>query len=343
MPKLSILGTGWGLRAQAPAFKAAGWTLHALWGRSREKVAAAQHEHAFRHTPANWKDAIGGADLVSVTTPPAEHLEQAAAVLSASTHLLCEKPLTLDAAQARELLAASRVTRALGLVDFELRMLPARQRMRELVRDGYIGDLWSVECRYASDTRADPGARHNWWSSREQGGGVWGAVGSHVLDGLLFVLERDISIAAARFATAFPTRRDAIGYQQAVTSDDYASVLAEVGGAPASIVLNAAARQAQADLVILRGTKGTLVLRGNLKLEGAQGNDRVLSDLTPPVPEGVPAAFRADPWRLGTYLLAVRLREAVESGQAPADVATLADGVRVQELLDDARRLGDWT
>jgi predicted dehydrogenase len=342
MPKLSILGTGWGLRAQAPAFKAAGWTLHALWGRSREKVAAAQHEQPFRHTPERWQDAIAGADLVSITTPPFEHREQATRVLEANVNLLCEKPLALSAAEGREMLAASRVSRSRALVDFELRMLPARQRMRELVREGFLGDLWSVECRYASGSRADPNRSYDWWSDRARGGGIWGAVGSHILDGLLFILEREITISAARFATAYRERRDGNGQSQPVTSDDYASVITEIGGAPSTIVLNAAARQAQADLTILRGTRGTLVLRGNLKLEGARDNERVLADLTPPIPDTVPVAFRADPWKLGTYLLASRLRESIQSGERPQDVATLEDGVRVQELLDEARRLAEW-
>jgi hypothetical protein len=61
MPKLAILGTGWGVRVQANAFRAAGWELHAIWGRDPAKAEAA----------LNWLR----------TTPPLEHREQTLAAL----------------------------------------------------------------------------------------------------------------------------------------------------------------------------------------------------------------------------------------------------------------------
>lgn len=342
MPKLSILGTGWGVRAQAPAFRAAGWTLHAIWGRTPERAEAAAREHGFAHSPRQWRDALAGADLALVATPPSEHAEQTAAALGLGVNVLCEKPLALDAAEARAMLEAERGSRAWARVDHELRFLPARLRLRDLVRDGYLGGLWTLEARHASDSRADPYRAHSWWSERERGGGVLGAIGSHVLDGLQHALERPVAVRAAAFATAHPERTDAFGTVRPVTADDYASLILDLGGAPGTVVLNAAARQALADLLILRGSEGTLVLRGNLRLEGARGNDRVLADLTPPLPESAPAALRADPWRLGTFLIARHLRDAVERGERPAGAATLEDGLRVQELLDEARRLGGW-
>lgn len=342
MPKLSILGTGWGVRVQAPAFRAAGWTMHAIWGRSVEKVAAARLEHGFNHAPASFRDAMVGADLVSIVTPPMEHLEQARAALELGVNVLCEKPTALDALEARAMLEAAQTSKAWALVDHELRFVPARRKMRELFLDGFIGELRSVEARIAGESRADPARPWNWWSSRTLGGGILGAVGSHVLDGLRFVTKRELEIKSARLDTAIKERKDDEGAMRAVDSDDYAALIVEVGGAPGTIVLNAAARQALTDVLILRGSDGTLILRGGIRLEGARGSDRVLADITPTIPDEVPLAMRTDPWKLGTYCIAQALRTVIETGARPSDGATLEDGLIVQELLDRARALAGW-
>ncbi len=342
MPKLSILGTGWGVRVQAPAFRAAGWTLHAIWGRSPDKVASARLEHGFHHAPANWKDAMIGADLVSIVTPPMEHLEQTRTALDMNINVLCEKPTALNADEARQMLEAAHRSRAWALVDHELRFVPARRRMRELFQGGFIGELRSVEARVAGESRADPSRPWNWWSSRVLGGGILGAVGSHVLDGLRFVTDRDVRIVAARLETAIKQRKDETGALIPVDSDDYAALIIDLQGAPGTIMLNAAARQALTDVLILRGSEGTLILRGGIKLEGARGSERVLQDITPAIPDDVPLAMRTDPWKMGTYLIAKALRDVIESGGKPTDGATLEDGLRAQELLDETRKLAGW-
>ncbi len=343
MPKLSILGTGWGVRVQAPAFRAAGWTMHAIWGRSPERVAAARLEHGFNHAPTSFHDAMIGADLVSIVTPPMEHLEQTRTALAMGVNVLCEKPTALNTTEAKSMLEAAKTSKAWALVDHELRFVPARRKMRELFLDGFIGELRSVEARVAGESRADPSRPWNWWSSRELGGGILGAVGSHVMDGLRFVTNRELEIISARLDTGVRERKDDSGAVRPVDSDDYAALMIAVGGAPGTIVLNAAARQALTDVLILRGSDGTLILRGGIKLEGARGNDRVLADITPTIPDDVPLAMRTDPWKLGTYLIAHALRELIETGARPSEGATLEDGLIVQELLDRARSLAGWS
>ncbi len=101
MPKISILGTGWGVKVQALAFKSAGWDLHAIWGRNAVKAAAAQSEFGFSSAPERWQDALEGADLVSITTPLFEHLEQTVFALKQGYNVLCEKPMAMNVAEAQ--------------------------------------------------------------------------------------------------------------------------------------------------------------------------------------------------------------------------------------------------
>jgi predicted dehydrogenase len=79
-------------------------------------------------------------DVVHVTTPPQSHFEIARQCLERGCHLYVEKPFTLDAREAEELLRLAE-RRGLRLtVGHDAQFSPATRRMRELIREGYLGD-----------------------------------------------------------------------------------------------------------------------------------------------------------------------------------------------------------
>lgn len=342
MPKVAILGTGWGVRIQALAFRAAGWDLHAVWGRDSSKAKAAQLEHGFASAPDSWLEALDGADLVSITTPPMEHLAQTLAALERGVNVLCEKPMALNQKEARAMVEAAQSSRAWALIDHELRFLPVRHTMRELIADGFIGEPRAAEVRLVSGGRADASRPYNWWSSRALGGGVLGAIGSHVLDGLRFVLGREARVIGAQLSTGVTERHDSSGALRTVDSDDYAALLLDFTGVPVTVLLNITARHGFEDTLYVHGSAGSLVLRDGLKLEGAKTGE-LLQNLTPPMTTDVPVGLNPkNAFEVGTVLLATYLRELIESGARPDAGASLEDGLRVQELMDEARRLAGW-
>ena len=342
MPKISILGTGWGVKIQAIAFRAAGWDLHAVWGRDHAKAEAAKLEHGFVHAPVSWREALHGADLVSITTPPMEHLEQTLAALEAGVNVLCEKPMAMHVGEAQAMVDAAARSSAWALVDHELRFLPVRQKMRDLIADGFVGTPRAAEVRLVGGGRADSNRPFNWWSSRALGGGVLGAAGSHVLDGLRFVLGREATMLGARLNTAVTALPDSSGVMQTVDSDDYAALVLDFEGVPCTVLMNVAARHGFEDAVWVHGSEGSLVLRGGLKLEGAHTGE-ALQDLTPPAAMDIPDGLNSsNGFEVGTVLIAQYLREVIESGSKPAMGATLEDGLHVQTLMDEARRLSGW-
>ncbi|HXJ77670.1 MAG TPA: Gfo/Idh/MocA family oxidoreductase [Candidatus Methylomirabilis sp.] len=78
-------------------------------------------------------------DVVHVTTPPQSHFELARQCLDSGCHVYVEKPFTLDAREAEELVALAE-RRGLRLtVGHDAQFSPAARRMRELVREGYLG------------------------------------------------------------------------------------------------------------------------------------------------------------------------------------------------------------
>jgi predicted dehydrogenase len=91
-------------------------------------------------------------DVVHITTPPQSHFEIARQCLEGGCHVYVEKPFTLDAREAEELVRLAE-RRGLRLtVGHDAQFSPATQRMRQLIRDGYLGDaVVHMESYYGYD------------------------------------------------------------------------------------------------------------------------------------------------------------------------------------------------
>src|SRR5437016_2327030 len=137
MARVGIIGTGWGARVQVPAFREAGLEVVAIAGHNPERTRRAADEHQIAPFD-DWRALIASnVDLVTIVTPPSEHLQMARAALDAGKHVLCEKPTALNVAEAEQLVAAARDhPDQISLIDHELRFLPsfrvARERIGEL-------------------------------------------------------------------------------------------------------------------------------------------------------------------------------------------------------------------
>jgi len=89
-------------------------------------------------------------DAVYIPLPNHLHVPWSLKALEAGKHVLCEKPIGLSAAEAERLLEASEKTAGLKVMEaFMYRQHPQWQRTRQLVQDGEIGDLRSVESFFA--------------------------------------------------------------------------------------------------------------------------------------------------------------------------------------------------
>src|SRR2546423_5974621 len=217
MVRVGIIGHGWGERSQAPNFRDTGLEIAGIAG----------HE--------DWRSILDRAEVIPIVTPPSTHLEIATAVLDAGKHVICEKPTALDATEAEKLAGVARKhPKQIAIIDHELRFLPSFRTARERIGD--IGAIRYAEVRYASPSRSDRSRPWNWWSDASQGGGVWGAVGSHFVDALRY-LGLEIDAVQAVLATMIDERSG-----KKVTSDDFAAVHLRLrGGALAAMTVSAVA------------------------------------------------------------------------------------------------------
>ncbi len=340
--RVGVIGTGWADRVLIPAFQAGGLEVAAVASGSRARAEDVAQRHGIEHATGDWRALLGlELNLVVVSSAPALHREQAEAVLASGHNLLCEKPLALDISQAEAMAAAADAAPGqFALVDHELRFTPVRRKARELIASGAVGRVLMVTARVANRMRVDPTRPWSWWSDAEQGGGILGAIGSHVLDGVRWILGEEITLHGATLGRAYPTRVDAEGVERVVTSDDIASLTFRAGEVVGTMLVHGAALDDAIDLLTVRGTDGSLVIDRSLKLYyGKRGGP--LKEYRTALPALVPYRFRASGFDTGSVLMADALRLALEEGEheALAEAATLRDGLAVQRLLDRAQRM----
>lgn len=175
-----------------PGFQNAdGSALAAVMRRDVDKAA----DYARRHGVPRFygqADALiedSHVDAVYVATPPSSHLDVALKVADAGKPCLVEKPMAMNLSECEQMVAAFRETGRPLFVAYYRRALPRFLRVRELLRDGAVGDLSSVHI-----THYDPLARGdeaNGWRFRPEisGGGLFMDLGSHGLDLLDFLVS----------------------------------------------------------------------------------------------------------------------------------------------------------
>src|SRR3954464_4678684 len=80
-------------------------------------------------------------EVVHVTSPNKMHFPQVKQILAAGRHVVCEKPLAMDASESRELVQMASRSGKVAAVNFNIRFYPLNQHLRGAVSDGEIGDV----------------------------------------------------------------------------------------------------------------------------------------------------------------------------------------------------------
>ena len=136
-------------------------------------------------------------DCVYVASKVCQHAEQTLAALEAGKHVLCEKPMAMNAAECRRMIeAAAAAGRKLGVAYYR-RFYPVWVRAKELAASGALGEIAAVRIAHGSfwDLRSDD--PRPWRVVRKlSGGGPLADVGSHRLDLLVDLLGLPKTVSA---------------------------------------------------------------------------------------------------------------------------------------------------
>jgi predicted dehydrogenase len=236
-----------------------------LVGRDPARVAAAGAQLGWDETATDWRGVLERADvdIVDVCLPGHLHAEVAQAALAAGKHVLVEKPLANDVAEAESMTAAARAARERGvrsMVGFNYRRVPALELARAVVADGRIGTLRQVRICYLQDWLTDEKAPMTWRLRREEAGsGVIGDLASHAVDQLGFLTGHSVEAVSATTRTFVPERPGPSGPEPVTVEDAAWATLLTDGGVVASLeVSRVAAGRKNGFCIEIYGSQGAI-------------------------------------------------------------------------------------
>ena len=224
----------------------------------------AARQAGFAQASSDWRRVVESPDIdvVDICTPNADHLPVLEAAIAAGKAIYCEKPLCTNLEEAEAILAAARRAGIAHQIVAEYRFLPALLRARQLVADGFVGDVFHFRGLYLHSGYVDPNRPISWRLRRAAtGGGVLMDLGPHVID-LMRYLVGDAAKVQGQVET-FVRRRplaDRPGTMGDVDVEDAAQAQLQLrGGGVGSIEVSRCATGAEDELRLeVHGSRGAL-------------------------------------------------------------------------------------
>lgn len=349
---VGIVGLGYGL-AHLAGFRAAGCEVVAVCQRNEAAARAIATNHGVPGVFARWEEMLERArpDIVAIATPPALHLPILRAAMQGGAHVLCEKPLAMNRAEALEMIGIARASGRAAITGFNWRYPPAMQRFAEMAHAGWLGRVFHVNARWLHGHWASESSAATWRMDRSVAGhGALGDQGVHVVD-MVRWLFGDFVRVIAQSGIAYASRKAPGG--AGPDAEDHSTVLGELAsGAQVAFTVSRVAHGIREHTIEAYGSDGALSLR-----MGRNGRDWHAGELhAARAGEGfarvevAPAAdFAADADAreiIGRTTVAPMVREmlaAIEHGEAPSP--SLEDGMQAQAVLDAVLasvRSGTW-
>lgn len=292
--------------------RAGGGTIVAVSSRSAERAAAFADTWDIpnRHLDDGSLVERDDLDAVYVATPHSRHAADAIAALGAGKHVLCEKPIALDAEQAGRMVDVARTNSRFLMDAIWSRFLPAYRTLVEVLASGRIGEPRIVEADFGFRRAVDPTHR---LFDLSQGGGALLDLGIYPIQLCSLVLGTPSSVTAT--ATLGSTGVD----------EQVAALLEHPGGAVG--IVKAALRVDLACRARISGTEGAIELPAphhcpaSLTVVTSTGLDRIDAPF-----DGDGLRFEID-----------EVHRCLRDGRLESDVMPLDETLTLMSTLDEIR------
>lgn len=252
----AIAGIGFVGRAHLDALRRLNIPVVGVLGSTPDKGRRFAEAFGIPRAYADFAEVVADpiVDVVHVCTPNHLHFAMASAAMHAGKHVVCEKPLALNADESRELMRIRDSTGRVCAVCFNQRYYPLCHEARARIRSGQVGEIRMVHGEFLQDWLFSPSV-WSWRLDPAVGGALRtvGDIGSHWLDLVEWITGLRVAEVCADLATFIPTRRrpasgaetfaegaTAPGAEEvAIPSEDYAAILLGFsGGARGSVTLS---------------------------------------------------------------------------------------------------------
>ncbi|MCI0499180.1 MAG: Gfo/Idh/MocA family oxidoreductase [Planctomycetales bacterium] len=289
--------------------------LAAVGSRSKAKAQtfAAHHGGACAHGSYEALAADPAVDVVYVATPHSYHLENALTAIDAGKHVLCEKPIALNARQLGRMIDAARKKGVFLMEGMWSRCFPATLQLRQWLARNRIGRILAMEADFGEFFAAGPKHRIN---NPALGGGA-----------LLDLGIYPVSFASMVFG-AQPEQIVSSVHKTRTGVDDHAVMVLEYADG-ATAALSCSCRVAMKPQARLFGTKGMITVdarfyRPNRLTLALEGQKAVVADFAYP---GFGLHYEAD-----------HVAECIRKGRTESDLMPLGESLAIMQTMDRIRR-----
>jgi predicted dehydrogenase len=354
--RVGVAGAGIGAQYAASFQRLPGVEVVALCGASTRNAAPAAARLGIDAVFTDYDAMLAQSelDVVAIATPNDLHHEMTLAAIGAGAHVLCDKPLAMDAGQAHAMWRAAELRGVRHIVPFWWRFLPAIRQARALLADGSFGEPFFADVRYLNCGWGDPHGPMRWQFDRSRSGsGALGNVGSHAIHVLQW-LAGDLVRVCAHTAINVPVRR---WPDRTIAHPDVEDTVAFVGelegGAPVSFLASSVAYHVRSSFhIAIHCREGSVAVAAESHWpDGPDGRLTVMrrGDEAPRPRVAAPLAGREQlppglaPQEIAYAAIATELVSAVRE-QRPA-APGFEDALRVQEVIDaalESERDGRW-
>jgi len=332
--RVGVVGASFGGNVHVPAYRAQGrFDVVAIASPNSAAKIASEREipNAFDSLEA-MLDGVG-LDVISVASPPFDHRRSVLLALKRGMHVLCEKPFGLNVAECEAMLAASEAAGTVCAIAHEFRYTPSRIAIRELIHNKHLGPLREIESTVLNGSlRRDSGRKNSWWFERRRGGGITGAILSHMIDQTNWLAGRAPHRGAGFERTANSVRHHG---GETFTSDvaDGAFVLLDYGDGLVGRALADGTRAVESTTLAVHGETRAVAASGPNVIESTMfaidAEETAELNLRPPKH----AKFASLHANVPPFVSL--LDEFVEALDGkPADLPTFADGLATQRVLE---------
>jgi len=201
-----------------------------ICGRNEESLKESAKRYGYAEYTTDWKDVVNDdrIQIVENLTPNSMHPEPCIEAAKAGKHVMCEKPLAVDASQAKKMLDAVNKYKVKNICCFNYRMVPAIILAKKLIEEGKLGKIFHFRAKYLQEWIADPEFPMVWRLRKDvSGSGALGDLGSHIIDLGRFLCGEFSSVMATARTFIKERKDESTGKKTKVDVDDAVASVVE--------------------------------------------------------------------------------------------------------------------
>jgi len=299
-------------------------------------------------------------DIVHICTPNNLHKDAILSAMANGKHIYCDKPLVNTYDEIEDIAAALKEYTGTHQMTLNNRFFPATMRAKQLVEEGFLGDILEYRASYLHAGSANPDAPFKWKLSAAAGGGVIADLASHIMD-VIHWLVGDYASISALTKIAYPQRPsvDDPDTMVDVDAEDCVMITAKMkNGAVGQIEATKIATGIEDELRFeIHGSKGAVrfnlmdphhleiydVAAVSAPLGGNRGWTKVDCGQRYDKPGGFPTPKASIGWMRGHMACLYNFLDAVGKGEQAKP--GFEQGIYVQKLIDktrEAAKTGTW-